>query len=439
MSATTTPIASNRALIAEPSTFDRVDRSFQTAARAEPARPDGDIASDVSCRVRRRPQTQLARDRLHRVRDRLDVLVQLDAEELRTRIDLVAVHAGGERGLLELLLDGLRGQRLDPVRPHQPARVDEPGQLVAREQSPLEIGVPRHLQVLGVRQHGLDQFLRIALLAQDRGPVLRMLVERGVDLVVEVVEQGRRAPELLVAAQLVCISPHRGLDGKRMPQERLVLCVTSERVPGPFSGDFHVAHYHSALVSTTLVAEALMESFVIEGGTPLSGRVSAAGNKNGALPILAATVIASEPVVLSNVPRIRDVETMLALLADIGADVDWIGPNEVRVDSGNANKFELDPELCSRIRASFLLAGPLLARFGRASVPPPGGDVIGRRRLDPHIHALVEPELCSRIRASFLLAGPLLARFGRASVPPPGGDVIGRRRLDPHIHALVEL
>ena len=129
---------------------------------------------------------------------------------------------------------------------------------------------------------------------------------------------------------------------------------------------------------------------MIEGGRPLSGRVSAAGNKNGALPILAATVMASEPVVLSNVPRIRDVETMLALLADIGADVDWIGPNEVRVDSGNANKFELDPELCSRIRASFLLAGPLLARFGRASVPPPGGDVIGRRRLDPHVHALAE-------------------------------------------------
>jgi UDP-N-acetylglucosamine 1-carboxyvinyltransferase len=133
-----------------------------------------------------------------------------------------------------------------------------------------------------------------------------------------------------------------------------------------------------------------MESFVIEGRTPLSGRVSAAGNKNGALPILAATLIASEPVVLSNVPRIRDVETMLALLADVGADVDWLGPNEVRVDSGNANKFELDPELCSRIRASFLLAGPLLARFGQASVPPPGGDVIGRRRLDPHGHALAE-------------------------------------------------
>ena len=143
-------------------------------------------------------------------------------------------------------------------------------------------------------------------------------------------------------------------------------------------------------MAQTLVAESLMQSFVIEGGRPLSGRVRAAGNKNGALPILAATLLASEPVTLRNVPRIRDVETMCELLADVGADVDWTGPNEVHVDSTGAHKSELDAELCSRIRASFLLAGPLLARFGRAVVPPPGGDVIGRRRLDPHIHALAE-------------------------------------------------
>src|SRR6185295_13889138 len=130
-----------------------------------------------------------------------------------------------------------------------------------------------------------------------------------------------------------------------------------------------------------------MQSFVIEGGRPLSGSVRAAGNKNGALPILAATVLASEPVTLSNIPRIRDVETMLELLADIGAEVGWTGPNEVRVDTTGVSKTELDPDLCGRMRASFLLAGPLLSRFGRASVPPPGGDVIGRRRLDPHVHA----------------------------------------------------
>jgi UDP-N-acetylglucosamine 1-carboxyvinyltransferase len=133
-----------------------------------------------------------------------------------------------------------------------------------------------------------------------------------------------------------------------------------------------------------------MESFVIEGGRPVSGTVRAAGNKNGALPILAATVLASEPVRLENVPRIRDVETMVELLADIGADTAWSGPNEVTVDAANVAKTSLDPELCREIRASFLLAGPLLARFGRVVVPPPGGDVIGRRRLDTHIHAFAE-------------------------------------------------
>ena len=132
-----------------------------------------------------------------------------------------------------------------------------------------------------------------------------------------------------------------------------------------------------------------MQSFLIEGGRPLAGNVRTAGNKNGALPILAATVLASEPVRLTNVPRIRDVQTMLALLVDIGAEADWNG-DELVIDTGNVHKTELDEELCRRIRASFLLAGPLLARLGRVSVPPPGGDVIGRRRLDPHIHALAE-------------------------------------------------
>ncbi|HXG76080.1 MAG TPA: UDP-N-acetylglucosamine 1-carboxyvinyltransferase, partial [Gaiellaceae bacterium] len=130
-----------------------------------------------------------------------------------------------------------------------------------------------------------------------------------------------------------------------------------------------------------------MESFVIEGGRPLSGTVRAAGNKNGALPILAASVLASEEVRLSNVPRIRDVETMVELLARIGAEVEWTGPNEVRVDPQGVQETALDAELAREIRASFLLAGPLLARFGRVSIPPPGGDVIGRRRLDTHVHA----------------------------------------------------
>ena len=133
-----------------------------------------------------------------------------------------------------------------------------------------------------------------------------------------------------------------------------------------------------------------MQSFVIEGGRPLSGTVRASGNKNGALPILAACVLASDEVRLSNMPRIRDVETMLELLVDLGADVEWTGPNDLRVDPAGVSKSSLDPVLAREIRASFLLAGPLLARFGHVTVPPPGGDVIGRRRLDTHIHAFQE-------------------------------------------------
>src|SRR6266571_2708685 len=135
------------------------------------------------------------------------------------------------------------------------------------------------------------------------------------------------------------------------------------------------------------VAHALADAFVIEGGQRLGGTIRAAGNKNGALPILAACLLTDEPVTLANVPRIRDVETMVELLVQLGADADWTGANEVRVHASDLLTTEVDSDLASRIRASFLLAGPLLARVGRASVPPPGGDVIGRRRLDPHIHA----------------------------------------------------
>jgi UDP-N-acetylglucosamine 1-carboxyvinyltransferase len=141
-------------------------------------------------------------------------------------------------------------------------------------------------------------------------------------------------------------------------------------------------------VASTVVRP-VAESFVIEGGHPLSGRVRAAGNKNGVLPILAACLLTDEAVTLRNVPRIRDVDTMLALLANLGAESEWLGDNEVRVHAHDVG-YEVDEELASQIRASFLLAGPLLARRGRASVPPPGGDVIGRRRLDPHIHAFAE-------------------------------------------------
>jgi UDP-N-acetylglucosamine 1-carboxyvinyltransferase len=140
-------------------------------------------------------------------------------------------------------------------------------------------------------------------------------------------------------------------------------------------------------LSTTVATEVAVESFVIEGGNPLNGRVRVAGNKNGALPILAACLLTDESVVLRNVPRIRDVDAMVALLADLGAEIEWIGDNDVRIQAAAVAKTEADVELSDRIRASFLLGGPLLARFGHAILHPPGGDAIGRRRLDTHIHA----------------------------------------------------
>src|SRR5438132_3361378 len=155
------------------------------------------------------------------------------------------------------------------------------------------------------------------------------------------------------------------------------------------------------------VAPAVPEAFVIEGGTPLRGRIRAAGNKNAALPILAATLLADGDVTLSNVPRIRDVETMIELVSSLGADVEWIGDNDVRVGPQGLSSYEVDAELATRIRASFLLAGPLLARLGRASVPPPGGDVIGRRRLDPHIHAFGELGASVELNGRYELTGSL--------------------------------
>jgi len=131
-----------------------------------------------------------------------------------------------------------------------------------------------------------------------------------------------------------------------------------------------------------------MPSFVVEGGHTLQGSIRPAGNKNGALPALAATLLSSEPVILENVPRIRDVETLMELLRSLGAQVEWEESNVVRVNAGGVETGRPDPEMAKQIRASILLAGPLLARFGSVVLGPPGGDVIGRRRLDTHFLAL---------------------------------------------------
>ena len=133
---------------------------------------------------------------------------------------------------------------------------------------------------------------------------------------------------------------------------------------------------------------AMAPRFRVRGGRTLNGTVKPAGNKNAALPILAATLLGDGPSDLDNIPRIRDVETMLELLVDLGCAVQWTGPNSVQVDPRGARPKPLDPKLCARIRASILLAGPMLARFGKVTLPPPGGDVIGRRRVDTHFLAL---------------------------------------------------
>ncbi len=130
-----------------------------------------------------------------------------------------------------------------------------------------------------------------------------------------------------------------------------------------------------------------MTTFLVEGGHRLSGRIRPAGNKNAALPCLAATVLATEPVTLENVPHIRDVVTFLEILRALGAEVAWDGTNVVTVDARGIGIEAVDKELATRIRASLLLAGPLLARFGQVRLPPPGGDVIGRRRMDTHFLA----------------------------------------------------
>ena len=194
-----------------------------------------------------------------------------------------------------------------------------------------------------------------------------------------------------------------------------------------------------------------MESFVIEGGRPLQGAVRASGNKNGALPILAATVLASDEVRLTNVPRIRDVETMVDLLGDLGADVEWTAPNSVRIDPRGVDRWQLDRGLAQEIRASFLLAGPLLARFGRVSVPPPGGDVIGRRRLDTHIHAFqelgVDVDLNGgyemrtgglRGKRMYLDEASVMATENAimAAVLAEGETIVGHAACEPHIQDL---
>jgi UDP-N-acetylglucosamine 1-carboxyvinyltransferase len=131
-----------------------------------------------------------------------------------------------------------------------------------------------------------------------------------------------------------------------------------------------------------------MDKFIIQGGLPLHGEVTPSGNKNAALPLLAACLLTDEPVILHNVPDIRDVQTMRDLLSSLGVDIESLGNHSWKFQAKSVRPADLDPDLCKRIRASILLAGPMVARAGELLLPPPGGDVIGRRRVDTHILAI---------------------------------------------------
>ncbi|HHX90904.1 MAG TPA: UDP-N-acetylglucosamine 1-carboxyvinyltransferase, partial [Paracoccus sp.] len=128
--------------------------------------------------------------------------------------------------------------------------------------------------------------------------------------------------------------------------------------------------------------------YIVEGGHRLSGEIEPSGNKNAALPIVAAALLTDQRVELHNVPRIRDIEALVELIQSVGAEARWLGRNTLEIIARKLRPADLDPDLCARIRASILLAGPMLARCGEVSLPPPGGDVIGRRRVDTHFLAL---------------------------------------------------
>jgi UDP-N-acetylglucosamine 1-carboxyvinyltransferase len=199
-----------------------------------------------------------------------------------------------------------------------------------------------------------------------------------------------------------------------------------------------------------------MEKFVIQGGSPLSGETVPAGNKNAALPALAACLLTDEELLLRNVPRIRDTEAQLSLLEGIGVKVAWSGENEVRLRAGSISDTSVDEELASLIRASFLLAGPLLARFGEVKMPPPGGDFIGRRRLDAHLDAfrdlgarvdgerwlhLTAPTGGLKACAMFMDEPSVMATENAllAAALTPGPTTIGNAACEPHVQDLASL
>lgn len=197
-----------------------------------------------------------------------------------------------------------------------------------------------------------------------------------------------------------------------------------------------------------------MPSLIVSGGRELSGSIRPAGNKNAALPVLAATLMSAETVTVGNVPRIRDVATLLDIMESLGARADWTGPGTVEVNAADVTPGRLDPELSKQIRASILLAGPLLARFGSLYLPPPGGDVIGRRRLDTHLLAFralgarvetatgLDIDARSIKGASMFLDEPSVTATENAIMAAtlaPGASLIRNAAAEPHVQDLCRL
>ena len=197
-----------------------------------------------------------------------------------------------------------------------------------------------------------------------------------------------------------------------------------------------------------------MPSYIVEGGHSLSGSIRPAGNKNAALPAIAATVMALEPVTLENIPRIGDVETLLEIVSSLGAEVRWDDDNSVTIDASPISSGSVDRALSQRTRASLLLAGPLLARFGRVDLPPPGGDVIGRRRMDTHFLAFralgasvqlasgFEIEASDLKGADFFLDEPSVTATENAimaAVLAKGESSIRNSASEPHVQDLCSL
>jgi UDP-N-acetylglucosamine 1-carboxyvinyltransferase len=196
-----------------------------------------------------------------------------------------------------------------------------------------------------------------------------------------------------------------------------------------------------------------MAEFIIHGGKRIAGRHRTPGNKNAALPMLAAAVLTDEPVVLQNVPLIQDVRSMLSILDELGADVSFRGHTATVCCSG-LRKRRLDPALCRSVRSSILFSGPMAARYGKVTVSPPGGDVIGRRRLDTHIDGLAQLGIRLRGERDYMFErGPLAGadilldeasvtateNILMAAVLAPGRTTIFNAACEPHVQDLCNM